>query len=127
MLDSPETIRYNQNPANQNQCGSVCFWAFQILPSTSKKKDSFLLFFDFLSLKTNVNGPSNSKKKNFLGKNFFYVGHLSATDGKSRIRIRIRIRVRKSVVRIHNTGLRREKTFLGYRIKETIQKIIAVE
>jgi hypothetical protein len=64
----------------------------------------FLLLFDFfLSLMTDVNVPSKSKKqKNFRKK--FFVDILSATDRKSRIRSWSRIR--KSVVRIRKTGHR---------------------
>ncbi len=63
----------------------------------------FFFLFDFLSMKTGVNGPSKSIKQ----KNFFFAGILSATDEKSGIQIRksvARILIRTSKSRIHNTG-----------------------
>ncbi len=44
------------------------------------------LCFDFLPLKTNVNGPSKSNKQNTF---LFFVGVLKVNDENSRIRIRI--------------------------------------
>jgi hypothetical protein len=49
-----------------------------------------MLLYDFLSIKTDINVPSISKKQKTLEKNIFFVGFLSAIEGKSRIRIRIR-------------------------------------
>ncbi len=81
----------------------VCFWAswirirhcfvrIWILPSASKHfcKPWFLLT-DFLSLKTDVNVPTEStgNKQNKFRKNFIYVGILEVTDEKRKIPSRI--------------------------------------
>ncbi len=75
------------------------------------------LLYDFLSLKNDVNVPSErNKAENFL-KNSFFVGVLKVKDENSRIqirihgselrgmkpRIRILIRIRTKMSRIHNT------------------------
>jgi hypothetical protein len=55
----------------------------------SKKKFvsySFLTFYDFLSMKNDVNVPSKSNKQKNLDKKFF-VGVLKTNDENSRIRI----------------------------------------
>ncbi len=91
-------------------------------PSINKQRIEekywFLLFcdffYDFLSMKTDVNVPSKrNKHKNFV-KKLIFVGIFKVTDEKGRILSRIRIRIRYSVVRvrgirtkmsrIHNTG-----------------------
>ncbi len=41
----------------------------------------------------------------------FFVGNLSATDGRSRIRTGSGIRILKSVVRNHNTGKKGKQLF----------------
>ncbi len=70
------------------------------------------LFYDILSLKTDVNIPSKRKKqKNFRKKNIF-VALLQVTHEKSRIRIRksvvrIRIQSRTKISRIHNTEIKK--------------------
>ncbi len=75
----------------------------RILPSTSKKSKKnlnlyyFVTFFDYLSLKTDVNVPSKSKMQKHFEKKKFFFDILSATDEKSRIWIR------KSVVRIRGS------------------------
>jgi hypothetical protein len=76
--------------------GSVCFWSSRIricryLSDASINKQKvrktlistifFLLLFDFLSLKTNVNIPSKSISIKTLKKILFF-GILSATDEK---------------------------------------------
>jgi hypothetical protein len=98
---------------------SVCFWAFwiwireyfvRILPSISKTINKNLVFCcsvtallgDFLSLKTDVNVPTESNKQNKLEKNLFFVSILEVTDEKSRIRSWIWIR--KSNVLIRGSG-----------------------
>ncbi len=50
-------------------------------------------FYDFLSLKSDVNVPSKSNKQKNLGKKIIFVGILKAADEKSRIRVRIESRL----------------------------------
>jgi hypothetical protein len=80
-------------------------------PSTSKKRKINLdffglrIYFDFLSLKTDVNVRSKSNKHKVVEKKICFVDiFLSATDEESKIWIQTRILICKSVVLIHGSG-----------------------
>jgi hypothetical protein len=69
------------------------------------------LFYDFISLKNDVNVVSNCSKPKYLGKRYltFLVAILKVTDQNSRIRIRFRqseMRIRTKMSRIRYTGFR---------------------
>jgi hypothetical protein len=55
--------------------------------NSKKNIDSYSFFYDFLSLKNDVNVPSKRNKQKNLGKKKIFVDILKNTDENSRIRI----------------------------------------
>ncbi len=125
-----QTLFRSHNIVYRQCCGSVgsvCFWASRIrirhylygsgsrsFHQQAKKVRKtlipvFLLLFDFLSLKTDVNVSSKSNKPKHFRKKLIYCWHLvSHWRGKQDPdpKLVVRIRIRTKMWRIHNTGYR---------------------